>query len=97
MHYSPMGWLLLVYLGLVPTAVAYGLFYAGLRLVEATVASVVVLLEPLVSIILSLIIFGNEMGAAGLIGGMLLLGAQLLLSQRTSRHTAGNAVEEKIL
>jgi DME family drug/metabolite transporter len=38
---TPQSWLLLIYLGLVPSALAYWLFQMGLRAVPATAASII--------------------------------------------------------
>lgn len=73
------GWPLLLYLGLGPTAVAYGLFTAGLGRVPATAAGIVSLLEPLTATTLGLVIFGERLGAVGLAGALLLLTALALL------------------
>jgi DME family drug/metabolite transporter len=73
--YSPAGWLLLLHLGLLPTALAYVLFLSGLRHTTATVASVVTLIEPLVSTLLAWLLFGERLGPLGLAGAALLLGA----------------------
>ncbi len=77
--YSGVGWGLLLYLGLVPTALAYVLFFYGMRHATATVASVITLLEPLTSTILAWVLFGERLGAMGLLGALLLLGALGLL------------------
>jgi DME family drug/metabolite transporter len=77
--YSPAGWVLLVYLALVPTALAFGLFLAGMRHTPATVASIVTLLEPLTSTILAWLIFGEQLGPLGVVGAALLCGAMLLI------------------
>jgi DME family drug/metabolite transporter len=78
--YPPMGWALLLYLGLIPSALAYGLFLTGMRSTPATVASVLTLLEPLTATILAVVLFGERLGALGLFGGALLLGAILVLA-----------------
>jgi len=78
--YPPVGWALLLYLGLVPSALAYGLFVNGMRSTPATVASVVTLLEPLSATILAAALFGERLGAPGFVGGALLLGAIVLLA-----------------
>jgi DME family drug/metabolite transporter len=78
--YPPMGWALLLYLGLIPSALAYGLFLTGMRSTPATVASVLTLVEPLTATILAVALFGERLGALGLIGGALLLGAILVLA-----------------
>ena len=56
------GWPLLLYLGLVPTAVAYLLFSAGLKRVPATAAGIATLLEPLTASILGVLAFGERLG-----------------------------------
>jgi DME family drug/metabolite transporter len=78
--YPPAGWALLLYLGLVPSALAYGLFLTGMRSTPATVASVLTLVEPLTATILAVVLFGERLGALGLLGGALLLGAILVLA-----------------
>jgi DME family drug/metabolite transporter len=74
------GWLLVLYLGLVPTALAYWLFQKGLRSVSATAASIMSLLEPLVAALLAWALFGEMLGMSGLAGGALLVGSIVLLS-----------------
>lgn len=79
LSYPPAGWLLLLHLGLVPTALGYLLFLRGLRSTSATAASVLTLLEPLTSTALAWVLFGERLGPAGLLGAALLLGAMGLL------------------
>ncbi len=80
-HYSPQGWLLLLYLGSVPSALAYGLFLAGMARTPATVASITTLLEPLTATILAALLFGERLTPLGIVGAGLLLGAVLLLAR----------------
>jgi len=75
-------WPLLLYLGVVPTALAYAAFTAGLRRVPATTAGIVSLLEPLTATTLGVLVFGEALGAVGLAGALLLLGALVLLVGR---------------
>jgi DME family drug/metabolite transporter len=77
--YSPLGWLLLLHMGLLPTALAYVLFLGGIRHTSATVASIVTLIEPLTSTGLAWLLFGERLGPLGLLGAALLLGAIGLL------------------
>lgn len=77
---TPAGWLLVVYLGLVPTAVAYLLFQMGLRSVAATAASILAMLEPLVAALLAWGLFGETLGATGVAGAALMLMSVSLLS-----------------
>lgn len=71
-HYSPLGWGLLAYLGVIPTALAYVLFIGGMRHTTSTVASVATLMEPLTSTILAWIIFGEHFSPLGFVGALLL-------------------------
>ncbi|HYB71428.1 MAG TPA: EamA family transporter [Candidatus Bathyarchaeia archaeon] len=81
------GWPLLLYLGLVPTAVAYALFTTGLQRVPATVAGIVSLLEPLTATTLGLLVFGERLGPLGATGALLLLAALALLSRGQVLHS----------
>jgi DME family drug/metabolite transporter len=76
------GWPLLLYLGVVPTALAYGLYTAGLRRTTATAAGITTLLEPLTAATLGVAFFGERLGAAGTAGALLLLAAVALLALR---------------
>lgn len=87
LHYSPAGWSLLLYLGVVPTALGYVLFFYGLRYTTATMASTVNLLEPLTSTLLAWLLFDERLGASGLLGGALLLGAMAVLLRGTKKGT----------
>jgi DME family drug/metabolite transporter len=80
--YPIAGWGLLLYLGLIPTALGYGLFLIGMRTTPATVASIVTLVEPLMATFLAWQLFGEQLGALGLIGAVLLIGALILLARR---------------
>lgn len=77
---TPQGWLLVAYLGLVPTALAYLLFQMGLRSVTATTASILALLEPVVAAVLAWGLFGETLGATGFAGAALMLLSVGLLS-----------------
>jgi DME family drug/metabolite transporter len=76
------GWLL--YLGMVPTALGYGLFFAGLATVPATTASVVVMLEPLTAAAIAVTALGERLTAGAAAGGVLMLGAVAGLAIRRS-------------
>jgi DME family drug/metabolite transporter len=78
-NYPVVGWVLLLYLGLVPTVLAYVLFLSGMRYTTATVASITTLLEPMTSTLLAWLFFKEQLTLLGLLGGILLLGAIVLL------------------
>src|SRR5215216_3551462 len=85
--YPVGGWALLLYLGVVPTALAYVLFLTGMRSITATVASIATLIEPLTSTVLAWLLFGEQLGPLGVFGAALLLGAIGLLYRGESRRT----------
>ncbi|HVU15181.1 MAG TPA: EamA family transporter [Phototrophicaceae bacterium] len=78
--HTTQGWLLVLYLGLIPTALAYWMFQAGLRSVSATAASIISMLEPMVAALLAWLIFGETLALAGIVGALLLVASIILLS-----------------
>lgn len=78
--HTTQGWLGVLYLGIVPTALAYWLFQIGLRSVSATVASVITLLEPLIAALLAWVLFSETLAATGIAGAVLLVLSIVLLS-----------------
>ncbi|PZF80258.1 EamA family transporter [Jiangella anatolica] len=63
---------LLLYLGLAPTALAYGLYFTGLRSVATGSAALMSLLEPLTAAVLGAIVLDERLGLAGLAGAVLI-------------------------
>jgi DME family drug/metabolite transporter len=78
--HTTQGWLLVLYLGLVPTAFAYWLFQMGLRSVSASAASIVSMLDPLVAALLAWLLFGETLPLTGIAGAILLILSIFLLS-----------------
>jgi drug/metabolite transporter, DME family len=79
---APLAFGLLVYLGAVPTALGYALFFAGLRTVRAATAAVVALLEAVTAAVVGVAALHERLGAPALAGGALLLGSVALMSTR---------------
>ena len=79
--YPPITWGLVLYLGAVPTALAYFLFTIGMRTTVATVASLVTLIEPLTAAVLAWLLFDERLGPLAIVGAALLLGAVYLLTR----------------
>lgn len=73
------GWGWLACLAVVSTVLAVALFFAGLRRVGPTAAAILSTLEPVVTVVLALIVFGEILGAVQILGGALVLGAVLVL------------------
>ena len=90
----------LFYLGLVPSALAYALFFAGLRSVPGPVASIVTLLEPLTATALATAFLGERLAPGALAGGLLVLAAVAGLYLRrmgdsNSRGVAPNPLSKR--
>jgi drug/metabolite transporter, DME family len=71
----------LLYLGVLPTAVAYWLYFTGLPAVRATQAAVLVLLEPLVAAGLAVLLLGERLTLLGWAGAGLLVVAVTLVAR----------------
>jgi DME family drug/metabolite transporter len=70
---AALGWLAALAVG--PTALAYTLYFRGLREAPASTGALLSLLEPLTATVLSVAFLGNRLGPAGLAGGVLLAAA----------------------
>jgi len=65
----------LAYLGVFTMALAYGLFYAGLRTTRSGAAVVATLLEPVTAAVAAAVVLGERLGPTGIIGSVLILAA----------------------
>ena len=64
--FAAFGWLAVLAIG--PTAVAYTLYFRGLRTAPASTAALLSLLEPLTATVLSVLFLGNRLSPAGMAG-----------------------------
>ncbi|MEU3876697.1 MULTISPECIES: EamA family transporter [Streptomyces] len=83
---------LLGYLVTVPTALAYGLFFAGLAVVRATTVAVITLLEPVTAAVIAVLLLGERLSVTTALGTAVLLGAVAALAVAEARGGAGAAV-----
>ena len=65
----------LAYLGVFTMALAYGLFYAGLRSTRSGAAVFATLLEPVTAAVAAAFVLGERLGPAGIAGSVLILAA----------------------
>jgi drug/metabolite transporter, DME family len=79
---AAVSWPLLAYFGLVPTALAYALFYTGLRAIRASTAAVIALIEPLLAAAIGVLAFHEHLRPLSLAGAAVLLAAVLLQARR---------------
>ena len=97
---DPVALGVLIYLGAVPSALAYGLFFTGIRSVPGAVASIVTLLEPLTATALATAFLGERLSPGALAGGALVLAAVAGLYLRrmgdsNSRGVAPNPLSKR--
>lgn len=79
---SPAGWGWLAGIAVVSTVAAVGLFFAGLRRVGPTTASILSTFEPVVTVALAFVAFGERLAPVQLLGGALVLSAVFALTAR---------------
>jgi len=82
---TPSGAALALYLGLVPTALAYAMYGRGLAVLPAGTVATLVLAEPVVATLLGVAILGESLGAAGAAGCTLIVLALGMLARHTAR------------
>ncbi|MEA2418686.1 MAG: hypothetical protein QOE60_892, partial [Thermoleophilaceae bacterium] len=82
---SVTGWGWLTCLALISTVGAISLFFMGIARVGPTVASILSTVEPVVTVLLAFLVFGEVLGGAQLLGGALVLGSVLVLHARPLR------------
>lgn len=82
---SLAGWGWLACIAVVSTVGAISFFFAGLRRVGPTSASILATVEPLVTVLLAFLVFAETLGPVQLVGGALVLAAVLVLNARSHR------------
>jgi len=76
---SPAGWLSILGIAVFPTLFGVIGFFAGLRLIGATNASIISTLEPLLTVLLSALLLGERITALQGLGGSVLLAGAIIL------------------
>lgn len=85
---APGGVALIVFLGIVPTAVAYLLFARGLKRLSAAETATLTLAEPLTAALLGVIVLSERMTAPAAVGAALILAGLLVLAAPDVRRPA---------
>jgi len=83
---TPAGWGWLAGIAVVSTVAAVSLFFAGLKRVGPTTASILSTVEPVVTVVLAFLVFGELLGALQLVGGVLVIVAVLVLASQRPRE-----------
>ena len=83
---STADWMVLVFLAIVPTYLAYLLYSLALARIEATRAATAATAEPVAAALLAYLVWGEAMRATGYLGGLLvLIGVILVATERIAR------------
>ena len=72
-------WLILTAMSIVSTLLAFSFFYSGLKRVEASRASILATIEPVVASLLGFAIFSEALGPSELLGGFLIIAGAVLV------------------
>jgi drug/metabolite transporter (DMT)-like permease len=86
-------WPALLGLGLVATAVAIQTFYAGVKRVGGARASLISTVEPVYTVALAVILFGEHLTTMQIVGGALVIFAVVLAETGRPDTVAGNTTE----
>lgn len=81
-------WLMVLYVGVVPTCIGYVCFFSGMKTTPATLSSIIVTLEPLFVALLAWVFLKEVLGPIGIAGALILTAAVIVASRygRTSRE-----------
>jgi drug/metabolite transporter (DMT)-like permease len=88
---SLAGWGWVVALTVVSTVGAISLHLAGLKRVGPTTASILATVEPVITVALAFLVFGETLGSVQLAGGALVLSAVLVLARGSGRLRSAQA------
>lgn len=83
---SPAGWTAVAAMALIATVIPVATFLGGLKMIGPTDASMLSTLEPVVTVLLAALLFGELLQPLTLLGGGLILAAVILLTQSELRR-----------
>ncbi|WP_329001202.1 DMT family transporter [Kribbella sp. NBC_00709] len=83
LNFAPIGWLWLAAVALISTVAAILLFFAGMARVGPSVASILSIFEPVVTVAAAAAVFGEHLSATQWIGAAMVLSAVLIVQWRT--------------
>lgn len=91
---SGYAWTMLALMAAVTTYGAFSAYYAGLKRLEATRASVIATFEPLVAAVFAYFLFGETFSLPGYVGSCLIIGAVILVVVSSGPSTSRAVREE---
>jgi drug/metabolite transporter (DMT)-like permease len=90
LHVAAQGWEAVTAIAVVSTVVPTAAFLVGLRRIGPATAAIVATLEPVITVVLAVIVFGDHLGPIQLLGGAAVIGAVVLVNLRvgSTQHVA---------
>jgi DME family drug/metabolite transporter len=85
---APDLWPQVLYMGLVPTVLAYGIYLTGLQSIESSHASIVATVEPVVAALLGLVLLAEPVAWPQVVGMVLVLAGVVVLQRAHRRQAA---------
>ena len=85
LHFAAIGWAWATLFGVISTALAIMFLWWGINLLGPTRAAIIGSLEPLFSVLLSVVVLGETMTALQVVGGVLVIAGALLVRIRAKR------------
>ncbi|MCK7546619.1 DMT family transporter [Marinobacter koreensis] len=86
-------WLMIGYIGIVPTCIGYVSFFKGMQSTPATLSSIIVTLEPLFVALMAWVFLGEVLGPTGIAGALILTVAVIVASRFGGKPRAGQATD----
>lgn len=74
----PSLWILLLFVGLVHTGIAYALYFSSMKDLKAQTIAIFSYIDPIVAILLSALFLKEKMGFFGILGAILVLGSTFI-------------------
>jgi len=84
--FAPSGWVWLVAVSLIGSVGAIVLFFAGLARVGPSVAAILSILEPVVTVALAAVVFGESLSPSQLLGAAFVLSAVVVIQMPARDH-----------
>lgn len=92
---EPSGWLLVLYLGLLPTTLAYLLIGAGIRVLTPPAVVSLNLAEPVTAATLGVVVLGEQLTLVGAVGALLVLVGVVLVGRVVAAGAASPVQPDK--
>ncbi|MFN3307672.1 MAG: DMT family transporter [Anaerolineales bacterium] len=91
---QPLGWLALFVLGVGPTIGGFGFYSLSLNYLQASVANLIAMTEPLITAVLAYLLLGERLTPPQLVGGAMILSSVVILRLFELRFASKEALVE---